>query len=162
VKFKVLGTILLVFLAAAVVSVIYYWRTDQQVANYYLNNFIEFPIHKEKPIYPTPVDSEQTGTLSGHVEIGPNCPVESLDFPCPPSQDQYDLTEIMVYKMDRTTIVERTNPDHSGNYTLTLPVGSYYATYHRLDNIFQPPMTKITITSDTTTTQNFSIDTGIR
>jgi len=71
VKFKVLGTILLVFLAAAVVSVIYYWRTDQQVANYYLNNFIEFPIHKEKPIYPTPVDSEQTGTLSGHVEIGP-------------------------------------------------------------------------------------------
>ncbi|MBX4186643.1 MAG: hypothetical protein KW802_00055 [Candidatus Doudnabacteria bacterium] len=103
-----------------------------------------------------------SGTLTGRVAIGPNCPVERSDQPCSPSPDAYDLTQIIVYSSNRSEIVAKAKLDQSGDYSVNLPVGIYYVTYTSSYRLIQPPMVKVTVMEDQTTIQDFSIDTGIR
>src|SRR5258708_2118728 len=91
--------------------------------------------------------TEATGTLQGHVNIGPNCPVERPGQPCAPSQDAYDLTQIIVYTSDRSKIVTKANLDGKGDYSTDIPAGVYYVTYNSVNNLIQPTFKKNTIPS---------------
>ena len=89
-------------------------------------------------------DAIETGELSGRVVA--------------PSPDAYELTQIVVYTSDRSKIVTKVNLDFSGDYYMTLPVGTYYVTYTSIYNNFQPPMKKVIIMSDEESIVDFSIN----
>ena len=102
------------------------------------------------------------GLLTGHVSIGPNCPVERVDNPCTPAPSAYTSRQVSVYKADGTTLVSTQYFDAKGNYSIALPVGTYVVKSKTgigsTDTVVGTP----TVKSGQTSTLNFSIDTGIR
>src|SRR5258708_4107533 len=54
-----------------------------------------------------------TGTLAGHVTIGPFCPVERIGVPCPAPPNAYSSTHIEVSD-------QKVDLDSSGNYSVQL------------------------------------------
>src|SRR5258708_10636468 len=97
--------------------------------------------------------TEATGTLQGHVNIGPNCPVERPGQPCAPSQDAYDLTQIIVYTSDRSKIVTKANLDCKGDYSTDIPAGGFFFSYNNSKKTILPPTKKNTITTPQTPRQ---------
>jgi len=45
--------------------------------------------------------------LSGHVLIGPICPVERIGNPCKPSPEVYTSRQVMVYKVGSKTVIDQ-------------------------------------------------------
>ncbi len=103
------------------------------------------------------------GTLKGHVDIGPACPVERPGQPCTISGDVYTYTKIVVYK-GNVAVIASTNLNSSGDYSFSLPAGSYSVGYESTVGLpgNHPVPQYVTIRAGETTTLNFSIDTGIR
>lgn len=102
------------------------------------------------------------GTLTGHVTIGPNCPVEQVGNPCTPSPQAYTSRQVMVYQADGTTLVITQNFDTQGNYNIALPAGNYVVKSRTGISSTASVVGTITIKIGQTATLNFSIDTGIR
>ncbi|MEO8065330.1 MAG: carboxypeptidase-like regulatory domain-containing protein [Candidatus Doudnabacteria bacterium] len=122
-------------------------------------------VHKLKAYNPpTSVVQIGNGTLTGHVTIGPNCPVERVGMPCPPSPQAYAGTQIIVYKNDAKTVAASAALDSSGDYSLNLPAGSYLVTYKSSVGMFRtsPAPRPVTIKAGQSVKLDFSIDTGIR
>lgn len=105
------------------------------------------------------------GSLQGHVDIGPICPVERFppDPMCQPNQATYDAWPIGVYRLDGSRIAHVV-VDGNGDYRVNLPAGIY-------DVNLENPQTgmsrsnlpkRITVIPAKTTELNISIDTGIR
>lgn len=122
---------------------------------------------------PTPSPSPTSGangTLTGHVTIGPNCPVEMLRSQgCLPPPGAFSSTRIVVYKPDgRTVVASQTPRPESANsefavYSFSLPPGNYQVDYERTGDFMTTHTLKpATIESGKTTTVDFDIDTGIR
>ncbi|HTL39217.1 MAG TPA: carboxypeptidase regulatory-like domain-containing protein [Methylomirabilota bacterium] len=103
----------------------------------------------------------QTGTLKGHVTIGPFCPVEQADNPCPGPSDAYTSREIIVYAQDKKTEVIKNFLDANGNYSFNIPAGTYWVLITP-GGMQDEPLHEITITANQTTTLDFNLDTGIR
>jgi hypothetical protein len=114
------------------------------------------------PQQPVPTQTSKTGTLAGHVDIGPNCPVEIAGKPCPPSPDSYAATQILIYKSDGKTLVSAPKLDLSGNYSVNLDPGNYLVDYQRTGSFYSHYPQPAKIKAGQTTTLNFTIDTGIR
>ncbi len=102
-----------------------------------------------------------TGTLTGHVTIGPNCPVEQVGNPCTPAPQAYAAVQVIVYDNNGERTIQKTNLDVDGNYSLQLLSASYMVDYED-DYLNHHAPLPITIKSGQTATLNFSIDTGIR
>ena len=102
------------------------------------------------------------GTLTGHVTIGPNCPVERPDNPCTPAPQAYTSRQVSVYKANGTTLVTTQNFDTQGNYNIALSAGTYVVKSRTGISSVASIVGTITIKSGQTSTLNFSIDTGIR
>src|SRR3989344_291615 len=66
------------------------------------------------------------GYISGHVTIGPFCPVEREGEPCDAPPEAYTSREAIAYGSDAVTVKARTHLSAEGNYTLTLPPGKYF------------------------------------
>jgi hypothetical protein len=90
------------------------------------------------------------GTLSGHVTIAS------------PAPDIYDLTQVIVYTADRSKIVTKASLNSTGDYEVSIPSGNYYVTYSSINTLIQPPMKKITVIMDETTTADFTIDSNTK
>ncbi|MEO5635096.1 MAG: hypothetical protein ABIS26_00035 [Candidatus Paceibacterota bacterium] len=101
------------------------------------------------------------GYLSGHVTIGPFCPVEQVGKPCPPPEGAYTSREAIVYESDGKTEKERMHLDTNGNYKFTLGPGTYYVQIAPA-GIGPGEKKAATVKSFETTVVNFDIDTGIR
>ncbi len=103
------------------------------------------------------------GVLSGHVTIGPICPVERIGHPCLPSPEAYAAREIVVYRTDGKTIVASTHPSATGAYQFSLRPGRYVIGLAKsgIDHSKDLPR-EITIESGKILTLDIDIDTGIR
>ncbi len=154
-KYKVLGIIFIVAVAAAVVSEIYYWQVYIQT-----QNPVSMPAH------------QATGILTGHVTVGPICPVERQGVPCPVPSEAYTSRQVGVYTIATATtpegftnakLVASQHLDSQGNYQFDLPPGKYdiRASGMQVDQLSADEGT-VTIKVGETTTLNFTIDTGIR
>jgi len=118
-----------------------------------------------------------TGILTGHLSIGPLCPVETYppDPNCRPSAGVYASHRIFVYGANGTTYVTAITADIDGNYYASLPGGSYQL---RIENAggcsgsggqyscyglsSAQGMIPVAIVAGSSTIINISVDTGIR
>ncbi|MBP9749903.1 MAG: carboxypeptidase regulatory-like domain-containing protein [Candidatus Pacebacteria bacterium] len=101
------------------------------------------------------------GTVTGHITIGPFCPVEREGVPCVVPVEAYLSRNVVVYKVDGTTVLERKALDAEGNYTIALQPGTYWLQVDPA-GIGPGEKKKVTITNSTTSIVDFDIDTGIR
>lgn len=111
----------------------------------------------------TPVP-EETGTLEGHVTIGPLVPVVRPGEPEPtPGPEVYASRKIVVYAQDGRTEVARVDIDSRGNYGVTLAPGTYVVDINHagIDRGIGLPKT-VEIVSNQVTHLDVEIDTGIR
>ncbi len=108
--------------------------------------------------------TQATGTLRGHVTIGPLVPVLREGEPEPtPAPEVYAARQIVVYKPDGETEVARAEINAQGNYEVSLPVGVYVVDINRggIDHATGLPQ-EVEIKADEITTLDVVIDTGIR
>jgi hypothetical protein len=106
----------------------------------------------------------ESGTLEGHVTIGPLMPVQRADVPEPtPPPEMYAQYEILIYAQDGRTEVARARIDSGGDYRVTLGVGTYIVNINRqgISHGIDLPQ-KVTISSQQVTRLDIQIDTGIR
>ena len=117
--------------------------------------FAPCPTVKPKPA------SVISGYVSGHVTIGPICPVERVGVPCPVPEEAYTSRNAVIYQSDGITVKEKKSLDKNGNYKYTLGPGKYFV---QIDPAGIGPGEKkpFTIVSLQTTIVDFDIDTGIR
>jgi hypothetical protein len=111
----------------------------------------------------TPIP-KATGTLRGHVTIGPLVPVHREGEPDPtPAPEVYAARQIVIYKINGKTEVARTNIDAQGNYEIELSVGTYVVDINRIgiDSAAGLP-TEVDIFENQITILDMDIDTGIR
>ncbi len=123
--------------------------------------FAPCPVINTPPSPPTPIKKIAAGYAAGYVTIGPNCPVERVDQPCPTPPEAYTSREAVIYASDSVTIVARTHLDTNGNYKITLGPGKYFAQIQPA-GIGPGEKKPFTVVSFETTTLDFDVDTGIR
>jgi hypothetical protein len=112
------------------------------------------------PPTPNPVPVS-TGYVAGHITIGPNCPVEQADHPCPTPPSAYSSRQVVVYKSDGSTIKTTGKIDAQGNYKIALAPGTYFIQIQPA-GIGPGEKKQVVITANNTGTVDFNIDTGIR
>ncbi len=103
----------------------------------------------------------QTGVVNGHITIGPFCPVERIDHPCTVPPEAYTSRSIIVYETDNLSIFKKVSLDTNGNYSLALPVGTYWLQVEPA-GIGAGEKKKVVIGTNTINVIDFVIDTGIR
>ena len=112
---------------------------------------------------PTPIPTKKiaAGYVSGHVTIGPFCPVERIDQPCTVPPEAYTSRAVVIYQNDGYTEKARVFLDKDGNYKITLSPGKYFAQIQPAG--IGPGEKKLfTVISFETAIVDFNIDTGIR
>ncbi len=110
------------------------------------------------------VDRRESGTLEGHVAIGPLTPVQRAGVAEPtPSPEMYAQYEILIYAEDGRTEVARARINSNGDYRATLGVGTYVVNINRqeISHGIDLPQ-KVTIVDRQVTRLDIQIDTGIR
>ncbi|MDD2785322.1 MAG: hypothetical protein PHS79_00340 [Patescibacteria group bacterium] len=119
---------------------------------------------KEKTKPPENLELSTMGVLTGKVTVGPICPVERIDQPCPVPPEAYTSRELIIYKVDGKTFITSTHFKSDGTYSITLPPSNYVADVSRTGTFGSSKDTPhaFRIYSSVTTTFNLSIDTGIR
>jgi hypothetical protein len=111
----------------------------------------------------SPVASQQLGRLTGIVTIGPNCPVEKVNEPCPTPPGAYALRKVLVYDATRTTLLATVDIDSQGLYSIDLRPGDYLVDVKKvgIDRTGDVPKI-VAIRASLVTKLDISIDTGIR
>lgn len=107
---------------------------------------------------------QATGTLRGHVTIGPLVPVLREGEPEPtPAPEVYAARQIVIYKANGKTEVARADIDAQGNYEISLPVGTYVVDINHtgIDHAAGLPLEVVILTNEITVL-DIDIDTGIR
>jgi hypothetical protein len=105
-----------------------------------------------------------TGTLEGHVTIGPLVPVVRQGEPEPtPAPEVYAARQIVVLTRDGQTEVARAQVDAEGDYRVALPPGTYVVDINHagIDRAADLPKT-VQISAGQVTRLDIDIDTGIR
>ena len=105
-----------------------------------------------------------TGTLEGHVSIGPLVPVLREGEPEPtPAPEVYAGRQIVVFSSGGRKEITRVEIDGQGNYRVALPAGSYLVDINHagIDSAAGLPA-EVEIMAGQTTQLDVDIDTGIR
>ena len=114
-------------------------------------------------VCPTPGVQNGNGTLKGTMTIGPICPVEQIGHPCNPTPQMYAAHQVFVYNSDRTKLITTLTPDAQGNFSATLPTGTYLIdVQHQSVGAVRGAPTTIHVSTGQTVTFAVNIDTGIR
>ena len=107
--------------------------------------------------------SQSNGGLQGTMTIGPICPVEQAGHPCKPTPAMFAAHPVFVYSSDKSALIETLTPDANGNFSITLPTGTYLIdVQHQSIGATRGVPTLLTITQNATSTLTINIDTGIR
>jgi len=103
------------------------------------------------------------GILEGKVNIGPICPVENPDVPCPVPPEAYAARMIYVYKKGQSTVYGQVSIKSDGTYQTALPPGEYTVDLkpNGIDSSAEVPA-EVVIKEGEITTLDINIDTGIR
>ena len=101
-----------------------------------------------------------TGIISGHVSLGPTCPV-MRNPPDPGCADKPYAVAISVYKKGSANITKMIRSDASGNFSIVLPYGSY--TLRSTKEAALPRCADVDVDLHASSTNaDISCDTGIR
>jgi hypothetical protein len=102
-----------------------------------------------------------TGYVKGSVTIGPLCPVERVDKPCPVPPETYTSRNVIVYEADQATVKSKRALSATGSYSIALAPGTYWV---QIDpaGIGEGEKKQVSITAGNTENMDFDIDTGIR
>lgn len=109
-------------------------------------------------------EPEATGTLTGHVSIGPLVPVVREGVPEPtPAPEVFAGRQIVVFSGDGRREIVRVSIDGQGNYRVDLPVGRYQVDINHagIDSAAGLPA-EVEIHAGKITRIDVDIDTGIR
>lgn len=103
------------------------------------------------------------GTIKGKADIGPICPVEQPDTPCPVPPEAYTSREVILYLQDGVTEIKRMHFLADGTYSFQVSPGTYVINIPRqgVGGSGNLPKTLV-VKSGEVIEFNFSIDTGIR
>ncbi len=114
-------------------------------------------------VCPASTTQKDSGTLQGNMTIGPICPVEQVGHPCNPTPQMYAAHQVFVYNSSRTKLITTLIPDAQGNFSASLPVGTYLVDvqHQGVGAVTGVPATTA-IVSGNTTSLSINIDTGIR
>ncbi len=106
---------------------------------------------------------KSTGTLEGQMSVGPICPVERVDTPCPVPPSAYTSRTILIYPKGSEILTASVHPDATGAYKIKLPVNTYVVKLGQngIDKSADVPRT-IHIDKDGVTRVDIAVDTGIR
>lgn len=104
------------------------------------------------------------GTLAGKVSIGPNCPVERVDMPCPASSEAYASREFLVLSSDQKQTIASFHANANGNYSVSLPASNYVVVSAQtgMGYLSKDLPHTVTLESGKTVILNIDVDTGIR
>jgi len=111
---------------------------------------------------PADCGPKTTGTLTGHLTIGPFCPVERVGVPCPVPEQAYTSRQVMVYSSHDQTLITQKYFDTNDDYSIPLKPGTYLVNVKENFPFTQRTPNKVIIKKGQTLTLNFNIDTGIR
>lgn len=106
----------------------------------------------------------EQGQLTGTVNIGPICPVESdpPDPNCQPTAETYNSYPIAVWTTDKKSKLGQIKPNVDGSYTIELLVGRYLIDLEN-QHIFGATLpATVNIEPNETKILDIAIDTGIR
>lgn len=111
----------------------------------------------------TEPEKVSTGILKGKVMVGPICPVERVDQPCPAPPEAYTSREVIIKSASDDTTIARKNFNPDGTYQFELPPGTYVVEIPAAGAGGSRDLPKtVYIILGQTTIFNFEIDTGIR
>jgi hypothetical protein len=115
------------------------------------------------PTAPAVTASRVYGRLSGLVKIGPICPVERADNPCPTPPSAYAARKILVMDEQGTKELFSVDIDAQGLYVIDLVPARYLINLKRagIDRTSDLPKV-VEIHANSVTTLNVTIDTGLR
>jgi len=107
----------------------------------------------------TPAAQPGTG-IQGIVEVGPTCPVERLNSPCPP----HPMAATVVVRNGNGTEVTRFHSGADGRFKMDLAPGTYTLVGLTVGSSFlpRPIPTSVTVTQGTYVSVNVEYDSGIR
>ena len=108
-----------------------------------------------------PAQPPQPGTgIQGVVQVGPTCPVERIDSPCPP----HPLAATIVVRDASGAEVTRFHSGADGRFRVDLRPGTYTLVGLSIGSgmLPRPIPTSVTVTSGTYTSVNVEYDSGIR
>lgn len=103
------------------------------------------------------------GRVEGTVTIGPNCPVQQPNVPCPTTPEAYAARKVEIYDSGHKTLLRTENIDSQGNYADVLPAGSYVVDLKKtgIDRSSDVPKS-VTLAAGAAVRVDINIDTGIR
>ena len=107
----------------------------------------------------TPAARPGTG-IQGTVEVGPTCPVERINSPCPP----HPVAATVLVRDGTGAEVTRFRSGSDGRFKVDLAPGSYSLVGLALGSSFlpRPIPISVTVTSGSYTAVNVEYDSGIR
>ena len=103
----------------------------------------------------------QPGTgIQGTVEVGPTCPVERINSPCPPHQ----LSATVVVRDGSGAEVTRFHTGADGRFNVDLAPGTYTLVGLTIGSSFlpRPIPTSVTVTQGSYASVNVEYDSGMR
>jgi hypothetical protein len=110
-----------------------------------------------RAVAPLVASDGDTG-VQGVVSIGPVCPVQHIDTPCP---DKGFQTEVIALRAAGGE-AGRTRTDADGRFVLPLPPGDYELTEDIATTLPRPTRVPVHVTAGTWTAVQITLDSGIR
>ena len=103
------------------------------------------------------------GRLSGIVQIGPNCPSQQQDNPCPTPPSAYAARKVLVYDEAKSRLLFTVDIDSHGAYLIDLPPTRYTVDMQKfgIDRSSEVPAT-VEIQANLVTRLDINVDTGLR
>ncbi|MEO8106931.1 MAG: carboxypeptidase-like regulatory domain-containing protein [Actinomycetes bacterium] len=103
-------------------------------------------------------EPDLVATVSGIVEQGPTCPVETLDSPCPPAPAVGARVDVL----QKGTVVASTTTDADGRFQLTAPAGTVEVRATSTDGLPSQDAETFTLGAGDDVEARLLLDTGIR
>lgn len=103
-------------------------------------------------------EADLSATVSGIVEQGPTCPVETLDSPCPPAPAVGATVEVL----QQGEVVASTTTDADGHFELGAPEGVVEVRAESTEGLPSQDVATFTLDAGDDVEAVFMLDTGIR
>ncbi len=103
-------------------------------------------------------EPDLVATVTGVVEQGPTCPVETLESPCPPAPAVGAIVEVL----QDGKVVASTTTDADGRFELAAPEGTVEVRAKSSDGLQSEDTETFTLGPGDDVEATFSLDTGIR
>lgn len=103
-------------------------------------------------------EADLVATVSGIVEQGPTCPVETVDSPCPPAPAVGATVEVL----QEGEVVASTTTDADGRFELAAPEGVVEVRAEAAEGLPSQDVETFTLEAGDDVEAEFLLDTGIR